>query len=196
MMGDNEQRTPVADAAAEPADGDAVARLEAEVAELKDRLLRALADQENQRRRSAREREDAVRFAASALVKDLLPAADGIRRAIESVPGEQAAKDELMRNLLAGIAVTERILLDALEKHGIRRIEPAPGEPFDPYRHHAMVEVDDTERPAGAVMQVLQPGYAYHERLLRPALVGVAKGGDAGGEARDRPSGGPAAKTD
>ncbi len=157
------------------AKGEAIARLETELAELRDQLLRALADQENLRRRAAREREDAVRFAASNVIKDLLPTADSIRRAIESVPGDQVAADQLLQNLLAGVVVTEQMLLDGLGKHGISRIDPELGEAFDPHRHHAIVEVDDDSAPAGTVAQVLQPGYLYHDRLLRPALVGVAK---------------------
>jgi molecular chaperone GrpE len=150
---------------------------DAEVADLKDRLLRALAEQENIRRRASREREDAVRFGASGLARDLLSTVDNLRRALESLPEEQAANETLQR-FLAGVAATEHELLAALEKHGIRRIEPL-GEPFDPYRHQAMFEVTDAEHPTGTVVQVVQPGYLHHDRLLRPAMVGVAgRGGD------------------
>jgi molecular chaperone GrpE len=180
MAREGGQNGGVADAAVERDGGDNVARLEAEVAALKDQLLRALADQENLRRRAAREREDAVKLAAAAVIKDLLPTADSIRRAIESIPGEQAAQDELIQTLLAGVAATEKAMLDALARHGIRRIEPARGEAFDPHHHHAMMEVADRSQPAGTVSHVLQPGYAYHDRLLRPALVGVATGAGAG----------------
>jgi len=164
------------DAADEAADGGEVRRLQAEMAELNDRLLRALAEQENLRRRAAREREEAVRFAAADLVKDLLPAADNLRHAIESVPEDPAAQDAMLRSLLAGVAATERALLGALEKHGISRIDPELGEPFDPHRHQAMFEVDSDAYPTSTVAQVLHPGYRLHERLLRPALVGVAGG--------------------
>ena len=153
-----------------------VAELEAELADCRDRLLRALAEQENARRRALREREDAVRFAASGLARDLLATADNLRRAIESVPEERTA-DEAVRRLLTGVVATERALLEALAKHGIRRID-ALGDSFDPARHEAVFEVTDTERPAGTVAEVLQPGYFYHDRLLRPAKVGVAKGGE------------------
>jgi len=159
---------------------DAIARLNAEVAELKDRLLRTLADQENARKRIERDREEALRFAASAIARDLLATADNLRRAIESVPEEQVAQDELVRSLLAGVAAVERGLLEALEKHGISRIEPAPGEPFDPHRHQAVFEVENSGVPPGTVAQVLQPGYVHHDRLLRPAMVGVAKGNGEG----------------
>jgi molecular chaperone GrpE len=153
------------------------AELAAELAECKDRLLRALADQENARRRAQRERDEAVKFAASSLARDLLATADNLRRAIESVPEGQAA-GEPVRQLLAGIVATERALLEALEKHGIRRIDVL-GEPFDPERHEAVDEVVDDERPAGTVAAVLLPGYLHHERLLRPAMVGVARSGAA-----------------
>jgi molecular chaperone GrpE len=151
-----------------------VAELEAELADCKDRLLRALAEQENARRRALREREEAVRFAASGLARDLLATADNLRRAIESVPEERTA-DETVRRLLTGVVATERALLEALAKHGIRRIDSL-GEPFDPDRHEAVFEVTDTDHPAGAVAEVLQEGYLHHDRLLRPAMVGVAKG--------------------
>ena len=149
--------------------------LEAELAETRDRLLRALAENENFRRRSEREREDAVRFAAAKLVQDLLPAADSLSRALDNVPpGEDA-----LQNLLAGIALTEQALREAFAKHGIQKIQPLPGEPFDPYRHQALFEVDGGDCPPGTIAEILQPGYAYHERLLRPALVGIARNSTA-----------------
>ncbi len=160
-------------------------RPENEVAELKDRLLRVLADQENARKRSEREREDAVRYASSALGRDLLTTVDNLRRAIESVGPVEGPEDndlpEIARTLLAGVAATERGLLDTLEKHGVRRVDPVPGEPFDPYRHQAMFEVPGGDHPPGTVAQVIQPGYLHHDRLLRPALVGVAAAPKAGG---------------
>jgi molecular chaperone GrpE len=148
----------------------------AELAETKDKLLRALAENENFRRRSERERRDAVRFAAAELVKDLLPAADSLSPALQNVP----PGDDASQNLLAGVAVTERALHEAFTKHGIRKIEPALGEPFDPHRHQALFQVESSDYPAGTIAEILQPGYVYHERLLRPALVGVAKGRVAG----------------
>lgn len=155
--------------------GRAVAELEAELAEVKDRFLRALAEQENFRRRAERDRAEAIKFAASDVVRDLLPAIDNLRRAIESTP-QSKVLDEPVQKLLTGVEATEQGLLEALEKHGIRRIDPL-GEMFDPTQHQAMLEVADSTRPAGAVAQVLQPGYLHHDRLLRPAMVGVAKGG-------------------
>ena len=151
--------------------------VEAELAEAKDRLLRALAETENVRRRAERERSDAARFGAANFAKDMLNVADNLRRAIESAP-DGPGGDELMRNLLQGVAATERELLAAFERHGVRRIDPV-GERFDHNFHQAMFEVENTGKPAGTIVQVLQPGYVMHDRLLRPALVGVAKGESA-----------------
>jgi molecular chaperone GrpE len=158
----------------EPTANETCPRPEDTIAELQDRLLRALAEQENIRRRAERQQDEAVRFAASGLARDLLPTLDNLSRALESL--RQAPADETTRNLLAGVAATERGLLEALRKHGIERIEPRLGEPFDPHRHQAMFQVDGSPQPPGTVAQVLQPGYTQHERLLRPALVGVAGG--------------------
>ena len=143
-------------------------------AELKERLLRVLAEQENFRRRLERERDDAVRFAATQLIKDLLQTADNLSRALHSVPSGPPDQSEALRNLLAGVAASERALQDTFAKHGIRRIEPALGEEFDPNQHQAMFEVGDSQREPGTIAQVVLPGYAYHERLIRPAFVGVA----------------------
>jgi molecular chaperone GrpE len=152
-----------------------VATLEAELAESKDRLLRSLAEAENQRRRAQRERDDAQRYAASSFARDLLDVADNLRRALASVPANDA-QDERFKSLLDGVAATERALLAAFERNGIKRIEPKLGERFDHNLHQAMFEVENSGQPAGSIVQVLQAGYQMHDRLLRPALVGVAKG--------------------
>ncbi len=151
------------------------AQLEGELAEYKDRLLRALAETENVRRRAQREREDASKYAVAGFAKDLLSAADNLRRALESLP-ESEAKDERTRSLLAGVAATERELLGVFERHGIKRIDPK-GEGFDHNFHQAIFETERPDQPSGSVVEVLQPGYVLHDRLLRPAMVGVAKGG-------------------
>jgi molecular chaperone GrpE len=164
---------------AEPdATASAVAQLEAELADVKDRLLRALAEQENFRRRAERDRADTIKFAASDVVRDLLPSIDNLRRAIESTP-QSKNLDEPVQKLLTGVEATEHGLLAALAKHGIRRIDPL-GEKFDPSQHQAMLEVADSTRSAGTVAQVLLPGYLHHNRLLRPAMVGVSTGGGSG----------------
>ena len=150
-------------------------QLETELAESKDRLLRALAETENTRRRAQREREDALKYAITGFAKDLLSAADNLRRALDSLP-ESEARDERTRSLLAGVAATERELLSVFERHGIRRIDPR-AEAFDHNFHQAIFEVERADQPAGTIVEVLQPGYVLHERLLRPAMVGVAKGG-------------------
>jgi molecular chaperone GrpE len=150
-----------------------VARLEAELAEHKDRLLRALAETENTRRRAQREREDTLKYAITGFAKDLLSAADNLRRALDSLP-EGEAQDPRTRSLLAGVAATERELLSVFERHGIRRIDPQ-AERFDHNYHQAIFEAERADQPAGTIVEVLQPGYVLHERLLRPAMVGVAK---------------------
>ncbi len=151
-----------------------LAQAKAEAAQFKDQLLRALAEAENTRRRSQREREDSARYAAAPLGKDIVQVADNLARALAAVPAEALAKDEALRNLVEGIAATERQFLAALDRHNIKRIDPL-GEKFDAHLHQAMFEVPGTGQPAGIVVQVLQPGYILHDRLLRPALVGVAK---------------------
>jgi molecular chaperone GrpE len=150
---------------------------EEDPAALKEQLLRVLAEQQNFRRRLEREREDAVRFAATQLIKDLLQTADNLSRALQSVPPSPLDQNEALQNLLAGVAASERALQDTFARHGIRRIEPAIGEQFDPNQHQAMFEVDDSECQSGTIAQMVLPGYAYHERLIRPAFVGVARRG-------------------
>ncbi|MBV8576517.1 MAG: nucleotide exchange factor GrpE, partial [Acetobacteraceae bacterium] len=139
-----------------------VAELEAELAEYKDRLLRALAETENVRRRAQREREDASKYAVAGFAKELLSAADNLRRALESLP-ESEAKDERTRSLLAGVAATERELLGVFERHGIKRIDPK-GEAFDHNLHQAIFEAERPDQPGGSVVEVLQPGYVLHDR--------------------------------
>jgi len=157
-------------------DEDPVALLEGEVASLKDQLLRAMAETENVRRRAQREREDSVKYAAAAVVKDLLGVADNLQRALESVPAELAADNEQFGNLRLGVEMTQKELLSVFERHNIRTIDPL-GEKLDPHLHEAMFEMEDPEKPVGTVVQVIQPGYRLHDRLLRPARVGISKGG-------------------
>jgi molecular chaperone GrpE len=154
---------------------DILEKATAEKADLEDRLLRALAELENFRRRAERERTEAVRFAAAQLIEDLLPTADNLSRTLDSLPADRPADQHTVQQLRAGIVATERVLQEAFAKHGISKIQPSLGERFDPHRHQALIEVEQTDYPGGAVVEVLLPGYTYHERLLRPALVGVAK---------------------
>ena len=164
---------PVATEAVEPSAEERVIALEAELAAHKDQLLRALAETENVRRRAQREREDASKYAVAGFAKELLTVADNLRRALDSLP-ESEARDERTRGLLAGVAATERELLSVFEQHGIRRVDP-DGERFDHNLHQAIFEAERAGKPGGTIIEVLQPGYMLHDRLLRPAMVGVAK---------------------
>ncbi|MEK9661778.1 MAG: nucleotide exchange factor GrpE [Alphaproteobacteria bacterium] len=168
-----------ADAAANDAGApDALATAQAEAADLKDRLLRAAAEMENMRKRNERQLEDAHKYAVTGFARDVLAVADNLQRALAAVPEERRAEHDLVQNLLGGVEAVEKELLTILEKHNISRIEPL-GEPFDPNRHEAVFEVPGSDYPDGIVAQVLQPGYMLNDRLLRPAMVGVAKGGAA-----------------
>jgi molecular chaperone GrpE len=173
-------------------DEDPVALLEAEAASLKDQLLRAMAETENVRRRAQREREDTLKYAAVPVIKDILGVADNLQRALESVPEDLAAENEQMKNLRLGIEMTRKELQAVFERHAIRSINPL-GEKLDPHLHEAMYEVEDPSKPAGTVVQVVQAGYRLHDRLLRPARVGISKGGPKGAAA-DAAGGPDAAK--
>ena len=158
---------------AAPAEGDAAAL----AAEFKDRLLRTLAEMENLRTRTAREVADTRLYAVSNFARDLLGVADNMRRALDAVSAElRASVEPGVKALVDGVELTERELLKALEKNGMRQFNPA-GEKFDPNFHQAMYEVPDASVPAGSIVQVVQPGYMIGERVLRPAMVGVSKGG-------------------
>ena len=149
-------------------------RLRAENAELKDKYLRALADMESLRRRLMKEKEEAVKYAAADFARDMLNVCDNLTRAIESVPAEQKGQHELLDRLLEGVEMTLKDMLATFERHNIRRI-PSHGEKFDPNVHEAMFEVEAGPEDAGKVVQVIQEGYTHHDRVLRPARVGVAK---------------------
>jgi molecular chaperone GrpE len=153
---------------------DALAASQAEAAALKDQLLRALAETENVRRRAQRDREEAGKYAITAFARELVGVADNLRRAIAAIPPEALANDEALKNLAAGVELTERQLLTAFERFQLRKIEPL-GEKFDSNLHQAMFELPAQGQPTGTVLQVLQPGYVLHDRLIRPAMVAVAK---------------------
>lgn len=151
--------------------------LAAENAQMKDKVLRTLAEMENLRRRTEKEVADARTYAATNFARDMLSVADNMRRAIETLGEEaRAAAEGAFKGLVEGIELTERDLLKTLERHGIRKIEPK-GEKFDPNLHQAMFEVPDPSVPNGTVREVMQAGFVIGDRVLRPALVGVAKGG-------------------
>lgn len=151
--------------------------LDRELAEYKDRLLRTLADMENMRKRTEREVADARVYGISAFARDILGVADNMHRAMQALDDELRAKaDDQVKALLDGVELTERELMNALEKHGVKRLDPLK-QKFDPNRHQAMFEVEDASVPSGTVVQVMQAGYLIGERVLRPALVAVSKGG-------------------
>lgn len=153
-----------------------IAELEKQLGEMKDRALREMADAENTRRRAQKDREEISKYAIANFAKEILVISDNFRRAMEAAPGDHA--DPAVKNLVVGIDATERQLLATLERFGIKKIDPM-GQLFDPNFHRVMMEVDAADKAPGTVVQVLQAGYVIHDRLLREALVAVAKGGSA-----------------
>lgn len=174
---------------------DALEPLKAENAALRDQTLRTLAEMENLRRRTEREVQDAGRYAIASFARDLLALGDNLRRALDAVPADaREGTDAALKSLLDGVEMTERDFLKTIEKHGVRKLAPT-GQKFDPNLHQAMFEVPDPSVANGTVVQVLQEGYVIGDRVLRPALVGVAKGGpkvaDKPTEAKDGAEIGP-----
>ncbi|MBO9420268.1 MULTISPECIES: nucleotide exchange factor GrpE [Stappiaceae] len=176
-------------AAAEESAVDPVEALMAENADLKDRALRTMAEMENLRRRTEKEVKDARQYAVSGFARDMLTVSDNLSRALEALPEDDRKNaDAGVASLIEGVEMIERDLLNQLEKNGVRKLEPE-GQKFDPNFHQAMFEVPNTEVPNNTVVQVVQAGYVIGERVLRPAMVGVSKGGpkeapkaDAGAE--------------
>src|SRR5690349_4914697 len=167
---------------------DATAALTREVADLKDRLLRTLAEMENLRRRTEREVADARAYGVTNFARDILAVADNMERAMKALDDEIREKaDAGVKALLDGVELTERELIKVMEKHGVKKLEPQ-GQKFDPNLHQAMFELPDPSVPAGTVVQVMQPGYTIGERVLRPALVGIAKGGPKAAPAGEAPA--------
>ncbi len=177
MADETTPETEAPETAAEAAVPDRVAALEAEIAELKNKMLRTLADMENLRRRTEREMADTRQYAVANFARDVLNVGDNLRRAIDAVPAEvRDGSDPALSSLLEGVEVTERGLAQTLQKFGVRQMEPK-GQKFDPTQHQAMFELEDTERPSGTIAEVVQAGYAIGDRVLRPAMVGITKGG-------------------
>lgn len=159
--------------------GPDIAALEAENADLKDRLLRAAAEMENTRKRAERKAADDARYAVSSFARDMLEVSDNLRRAVATLkPEEREAAADGVKAMAEGVEMTERQLLATFERHGVKEITPKPGERFDPNLHEAMFEVPGTEHPTGSVVHVLEAGYMIGDRLLRAARVGVAKNED------------------
>lgn len=167
------------DATAETATAEAVAKLQSENSELRDRVLRGAAEMDNLRKRTEREINDTRSYAIASFARDMLTATDSLSRALMTLPQEaRDTADGPMKSLIEGIEMTEREMQRLLGKHGVTPIE-AEGQKFDPHKHQAMFEVPNPEVPEGTVVQVVQAGFAIGERVLRPAMVGVAKGGKA-----------------
>ena len=159
------------------AKSDPLTAMTAERDALKDQLLRALADTENMRRRSEREAETARKYGHTQFARDLVGAIDNLARALASAPEDKSSLDESVQSLLTGIELSWTEIQSAIEKHGVRQINPL-GEKFDYNFHQAMFEVPTNDQPPGMVLEVVQHGYALHDRLLRPAMVGVSKAAD------------------
>jgi molecular chaperone GrpE len=156
-----------------------------EAAEAKDRMLRTLAEMENLRKRTSREVADARTYAITGFARDILDIADNLQRALDALPAEtKAAADPGLKALIEGVELTERSLINTLEKNGVKKFDPS-GEKFDPNFQQAMFEVPDASVPSGTVVQVVQAGFMIGERILRPALVGVSKGGAKAAPATD-----------
>lgn len=156
--------------------GPDIVAIQAENADLRDRLLRAAAEMENTRKRAEREKQDAARYANAGFARDMLEVSDNLRRALATLKeDERETAAGSVKAMVEGVEMTERQLLAIFERHGIREVTPKPGERFDPNHHEAMFEVPGSEHPAGSVVHVLEAGYKIGDRLLRAARVGVAK---------------------
>ena len=164
-------------ASAEPTLKERLAQAQAEAAELRDKWMRAVAEAENARRRAQREAEDGKKYAVAGFARELLSVADNLDRALASIDAARV-QDEVTRNLLAGVEATQRELLAVFERNGLRRVDPK-GQRFDHNLHEAMFETESPGTPAGIVTEVMQVGWTLNDRLLRPAMVGVAKGAPA-----------------
>lgn len=163
--------------AAEPSQPDPVELLKAENGELRDRYLRLAAEMDNLRRRTERDVKDAKSYSVASFARDMLAVADNLRRTLDAIPAEaREIADAGLKTLIEGVEMTERSMLSALERHGVRQLEPV-GQKFDPNFHQAMFEVPNPEVPNNTVVQVVQAGFVIGDRVLRPAMVGVAKGG-------------------
>lgn len=176
-----------ASAGSAPGDGEttpeaAIAGLTAELDTMRDRLLRALAEAENTRRRAEKEVKDTRDYAVSSFAKDILDVADNLSRAVGAV--DESTLDgapDAVKNLVEGVAMTEKALLSKMERHGVKKVDPAPGDPFDPHRHQAVAQIP-SDQPAGRIASVMQTGFVIGERTLRAAMVAVSAGSPSGSE--------------
>ena len=176
----------IPDVVAEMADESDASAIDAELAETKDRLLRALAEAENVRRRASRDVENAQKRAIAGFAREMISVADNLARALASVDAKAAEESEALKSLLTGVDMTAREMMNAFERNAIKKVDPL-GDRFDPQIHEAMFEFEDASKPAGTVGQVMEPGYTLHGQTIRPAKVGVTKGGPKP-DAAPRPS--------
>ena len=158
--------------------------LQGQIADLTDRLLRAHAEMDNTRKRAEREREETAKYAISKFARDIVAVADNFERAVQAVPAGATEQDPVLNSLVEGVRMTEREFLNVLEKNGVRRIVPK-GEPFNPHLHQAMMEAQNPDVAPGTIVEVYQAGYVIDDRVLRPAMVVVAKGGPKPGPAAE-----------
>ena len=159
-----------------------LAAAQAQIEAANDKVLRALADLDNMRKRTEKEKEETARYAITKFARDVVGVADNFERAVASVPADAKVDNPALVNLVDGVSLTEREFLNVLERHGVTRIAPQ-GEPFNPHHHQAVMETNDPSVPAATVLQVFQPGYLIDERVLRPAMVVVSTGGAKAGKA-------------
>lgn len=193
MNGDEQDYLPEGNGGADDAAAAEVDALRAENADLKDRLLRALADAENTRRRAEREKTDASQYAVTKFARDVLVVADNLKRALDSYPPEaRVGETAQVKAVIEGVEATERHLQSTLERHGVKMIDTT-GARFDPNLHQAIAEVPGNGLPAGSIVNVVQTGYIIADRLLRPAMVTVAR---AGSDAGSAPGGTPGSAVD
>ncbi len=175
-----------------PADLEAtIDTLKGQIGDLTDRLLRAHAEMDNLRKRAEREKEETSKYAITRFARDVVTVADNFERAVQAVPPGAAEQDSALKSLVEGVSMTEREFLNVLERYGVKRIAPK-GEMFNPHQHQAMMEMQNLDVAPGTVLEVFQPGYLIEDRILRPAMVVVAKGGPKAakpGEAPDSASG-------
>lgn len=188
--GGGRPETPANDGADTEAAG-TVAVLERRIADLTDRLLRAHAEMDNLRKRTERDKEDTAKYAITKFARDVLSVGDNLQRATAAVPAGAADADPALKALIEGVAMTEREFQNVLERNNVKRLDPE-GETFNPHQHQAMIEVENAQVPPGTVVQVYAPGYVLEDRVLRPAMVVVAKAGDKRAK-DDQPSSAPAA---
>ncbi|MEK1850380.1 MAG: nucleotide exchange factor GrpE [Phyllobacterium sp.] len=166
-------------------------KLRAENGDLKDQLLRLAADMENLRKRTARDVHDARAYSVANFARDMLSVSDNLQRALEAIPAEALTNgDTGLKSLVEGVEMTERAMMTAMERHGVKKIEPL-GQKFDPNFHQAMFEIPNADMPHNTVLQVAQAGFVIGDRMLRPALVGVSKGGPKQAAGEDQPEPGP-----